>query len=284
MHLFTCSGNLSVHLTGFQGIPSPPSFSGRLRRTKSICSTSLQLSAALLHPSPPGRFSRWEYCRNTGNTENMLCTKEFFSAMREFLAAKLMNIVPVVWGFRSRPIMWSSSNQLCLRKIFSLRIKAQGRNLAMATDSMIKWSRRWWVNSWTCASAKLTCKRCLLLYFDKPRDLGPLAPSPLVHVRPAKKGSFGQWFAPCWHESGLIWGSYKKWRTHEPIYRQAAPNGLLDVLIATTRTSEDMGSYAPTWVNSFQCYRCAMMCYKCDTYILHMCFTISIFGPPCVIS
>ena len=28
---------------------------------------------------------------------------------------------------------------------------------------MIRWSLRWWANAWTCASARLTCKRCILM-------------------------------------------------------------------------------------------------------------------------
>ena len=48
------------------------------------------------------------------STENCCCTSEFFVLTSECLAAKLMKIVPVMCGFRSRPIMCSSLSQLCL--------------------------------------------------------------------------------------------------------------------------------------------------------------------------
>ena len=50
-----------------------------------------------------------------GNTENISWTAENCSATRVLRAAKLMKIVFFVWGFNSRPMMWLSFNQLCLR-------------------------------------------------------------------------------------------------------------------------------------------------------------------------
>ena len=50
---FTCSGNLSLHPTGFQEILSTPSFLGRLQPARSIYLTCPQIKAAVLQPSPP---------------------------------------------------------------------------------------------------------------------------------------------------------------------------------------------------------------------------------------